>query len=128
MTDDKMTSSEPMDPVQTTVVGVGDANQKYLPSGTIATTPGENQPNIVITVVKPITALAVRFAHNYVTALVALITAGMTSEAIPASNFGHLVLECAGLAFAGAAVMVLKDLVTIFGRLEEQFPLLTGKV
>jgi len=78
--------------------------------------------------VQPFVAIAVRFAHNYVAAIVALVTAGMTSEAIPYSDFAHLLLKCAGLAVGGAAVMVLKDVVTIFGRLEGKYPLASGSV
>lgn len=122
MSDDKIVT-EVMPPVSVTVIGTGDG----LVKGAKAVTPPD-QPNIVLNVVQPLVAVAVRFGHNYVTALVALVTAGMTSNAIPYTDFTHLVVKCAGLAFGGAAVMVLKDIVTIFGRLEEKYPLASGSV
>jgi hypothetical protein len=45
-----------------------------------------------------------------------------------ANGFGHLVLTCAGLSVAGAGFGLLKELVTVFGRLEGKYPLLTGSV
>jgi hypothetical protein len=123
MTDDNKTVTEVMEPVSVTVIGTGDG----LIKGAKAVTPAD-QPNIVLNVVQPFVAIGVRFAHNYVGAVVALVTAGMTSEAIPYTDFRHLLLKCAGLAFGGAAVMVLKDVVTIFGRLEGKYPLASGSV
>lgn len=123
----KSTEPTPIEPVHMTVVGVGDASPKFLPSGTVATTPGTNQPNIVINVVSPIVAILVRFIHNYITALLALLTAGAVGT-VTASDFGHLVLKCSGLALAAPAIMAFKDIATIFGNLEERFPLLAGKV
>jgi hypothetical protein len=46
----------------------------------------------------------------------------------PAPDFAHLVLKCMSLAVAGAVVLSLKDLVTIFGKLEGKYPLLSGSV
>lgn len=124
---DKTTSPTSIEPVRTTVVGVGETSPKFLPSGTIATTPGANQPNVVINVVSPIVAILVRFVHNYITALLTLVSAGVAG-AITATDFSHLVMKCAGLALAGPSLMLLKDVATIFGKLEERFPLLTGNV
>ncbi len=122
-TDEKVVT-EVLQPVSVTVVGTGDG----LVKGAKAVTPPD-QPNIVVNVVQPIVAIGVRFLHNYLTAVVTLITAGMLDKnVLPASDFGHMVLLSAGLAFGGAALMVLKDFVTIFAKLESKFPLASGSV
>jgi len=118
-----VTVTEVMPPVAVTVIGTGDG----LVGGTKATTPPD-QPNLVVNVVQPVVALLVRFVNVYIGNLVGLLAAGMTSNAIPASDFGHLVLKCASLAVASAVVLSLKDIVTVFGKLEQKFPLLTGSV
>jgi len=118
-----VTTTEVMSPVPVTVIGTGDG----LVKGTKATTPPD-QPNIIVNVVQPIVALFVRFANVYIGNLVGLLAAGMTSNAIPATDFWHLVLKCASLAIAGAVVLSLKDIVTVTAKLEQKFPLLTGSV
>lgn len=60
--------------------------------------------------------------------LVGLLSAGMTTNLIPSSDFIHLVFKCATLSLAGAALGLLKDIVTIFGKLEQKYPLGTGSV
>lgn len=97
-------------------------------TGTIATTPGAQQPNLVVTVITPLAAILIRFANSYLTMLVGLVTAGMASDIIPATDFVHLVGACAKLSLAGAGLGLLKDCVTIFGRLEQRFPLSSGSV
>ncbi len=116
----------PVEPVKVAIVGTGDGG---LPaSGTIATTPGSHNPNLIVEVISPIVALIVRFLNVYIGSLVGLLAAGMTSNAIPASDFWHLFLKCASLAVAGAVVLSLKDIVTIFAGLEKKFPLGSGSV
>ncbi len=124
--DSKTTESRPVEPMTVAVIGTGDGSK--LPTGAIATTPGEHEPNLIVQVISPLVAIVVRSINTYITILVGLIAAGMTSNVIPASDFLHLVLKCAGLAVAGAAFGFLKDLVTVFGRLEQKYPLLTGSV
>lgn len=128
MTDDqKMTESRPVEPVVATVIGTGDSSR--LPNGTIAETPGRAQPNVVVKVIPPLAAIAVRFANAYLTTLVGLITAGLVGkDAIPSTDFAHLVLTCAGLSLAGPIVDMLKNLITVLGRLEGRYPLWTGSV
>jgi len=121
--DKSVTVTEMMPAVPVTVIGTGDG----LVAGTKATTPAD-QPNLVVNVVQPIVALFVRFLNVYIGNLVGLLAAGMTSNAIPAADFGHLVLKCASLAIAGAVVLSLKDIVTVTAKLEQKFPLLTGSV
>lgn len=124
MTADDKLVTEVLPPVSVTVVGTGDG----LVKGARAVTPPD-QPNIVVNVVRPIVAIGVRFLHNYLTAVVTLVTAGtLDKNVLPAADFAHLVMLSAGLAFGGAALMVLKDLVTIFANLESKFPLASGTV
>lgn len=122
MTDDKIVT-EVLPPVSVTVIGTGDG----LVKGAKAVTPPD-QPNIIVNVVQPFVALAVRFAHTYVGMVVGLLGVSMTSDVIPAADFLSLLGKCAGLAVGGAVVLSLKDIVTIFGRLEDKYPLMTGGV
>lgn len=119
-----------LQPVSVTVIGQGAVTGGSTPmeTGLVATTPAPNQPNLLVTVISPIAAVGIRFINTYLTVLTGLVAAGMTSDIIPYTDFLGLVTKCAGLSIAGAGVGVLKDLVTIFGRLEHKFPLLTGNV
>ena len=119
----------PVKPVEVTVIGTGDGGVP-LSTGTVALTP-DHQPNLVVNVVAPLAAILVRFANLYLTTLVGLVAAGMTpagSNLLRTSDFYHLVLTCASLALPGAALGFFKDLVTVFGKLEQKYPLLTGSV
>jgi len=127
MADDK-TVVEPIPPVPVTIIGTGTGNGgSPLTTGTVGTTP-DHQPNLVVNVVTPLMAIAIRFLHNYVLLMVTLVGAGMTTDKIPARDFAHLLMWSAELSVAGAAFGLLKDLVTVLGRLENKFPLLTGSV
>lgn len=127
MEEQKMTESRPVEHVVTTVIGTGDGSR--LANGTIAETPGSNTPNLVVKVIPPLVAILVRFANAYVTTLVGLITAGIVGkDVIPAADFGALFVLCAKLSLAGPCVDALKNLVTVLGRLEGKYPLLTGSV
>lgn len=86
------------------------------------------EPNVILTVVRPLFAILIRFINSYLTMLVGLVGAGMVSNIIPASDFIHLVTKCGILSLAGAGFSFLKDLVTIFGNLEKKYPLLTGSI
>lgn len=110
-------------PVTLTVIGTGDG----LVNCTTARTPPD-QPNIIIQVVAPVVAIAIRFVNVYLGMIVGLLATAMTSNAIPAPDFGHLILKCAGLAIGGAVVLSLKDLVTVFTGWEKKFPLASGSV
>ncbi|HEX2594706.1 MAG TPA: hypothetical protein VHL34_24600 [Rhizomicrobium sp.] len=131
MTDSqKMTSAEPMEPVKVAIIGTGDGGTPLV-SGTTATTPSASQPNLVVTIVTPVMAIIVRFINLYLVTLVGLIGAAMTplgNEVLPAHDFIALVKTCADLSLGAAGFGFLKDLVTIFGKLEGKFPLLTGSV
>lgn len=122
MADDKTT---PIPPVTVAIIRGGTGAP--LTTGTVASTP-DHQPNIVFTVISPLAAVLIRFAYDYLTMLVALVGAGMTTNVIPAADFAHLVLQCAKLSLAGAGLGALKNLVTIFGNLERKFPIASGSV
>jgi len=129
--DPKMTESTPVEPVHVTMVGVGSSDTKFLPSGTVATTPGSTQPDVVLNVVQPVVAIAVRFCNLFGTTLVGLLVAAMTpagGHLLYTGDFLHMLLTCANLSLPVAALGFFKDLVTLFGRLENKYPLLTGKV
>lgn len=121
---------EAIPPVMVTVIGGTGDGGAPLTNGTVATTP-DHQPNVITNVIQPAVAIAVRFGNVFGTTLVGLVVAGMTpsgGKLLYTSDFYHLVLTCASLALPAAALGLLKDLVTIFGRLEGKYPLLTGSV
>lgn len=126
MPEDKSTESRVVEPVNVAIIGTGDANR--LPSGTIAETVGEHQPNMVVQVVTPLVALVIRFINVFLPVFSGILTGAMASDVIPAHDFLNLVAKCAGLALAGTTLAFIKDLITIFGRLEQKYPLLTGSV
>lgn len=126
----KTTEERPLQPVSVTVIGHGQVTGGPTPmeTGTVARTPAQNQPNLLVTVISPLAAIGIRFFNTYLTVLAGLVAAGLTSDIIPHTDFIALVLRCAGLSVAGAGVGLLKDLVTVFGRLEQKYPLLSGNV
>lgn len=113
-------------PVVVTVVG-----NDGLVKGTQAVTPPD-QPNIVLNVVPKAVAIVVRTAHLYGVTFAGMLGAGtMTPEGqrlLYTADFAHLVLTCASLSMPIAIVGLVKDLVTVLGKLEEKYPLLTGGV
>ena len=127
---EKTTESMPLAQVSVAVIGTGPVSGGSVPlaTGSVATTPSPHQPDIRLVVITPMVAIFVRFANTYFTTLVGLVGAGLMSDAIPAADFLHLVLRCAQLSVAGAGFGLLKDLVTVFGRLENKYPLMTGSV
>lgn len=116
-------------PVTVTVIGTGDGAVP-IPSGTVLQTP-DHQPNVIYESIQPIVAIAVRFANLFLTTFVGLVVAAMTpvgGKLLYTSDFFHLVVVCASLALPGAAIGFFKDLVTIFGKLEQKYPLATGSI
>lgn len=126
MPEDKSTESRPVEPVQVAIIGTGDKSR--LPTGTEAETPGAHQPNIVVNVVGPVFAIAVRFINTFLTVLLGILTGAMATDVIQADDFLHLVYKCAGLSVAGAGIGLIKDSITVFSRLESKYPLSTGNV
>ena len=123
---DEKTVTEVMPPVSVTVIGTGDG----LVKGAKATTPPD-QPNIVVNVVKPVVAISVRFGYLFLTTLVGLLVAGMTpagGKLLYTTDFAHMLATCANLSLPVAGLGFLKDVITILGKLEGKYPLLTGGV
>jgi len=92
-----------------------------------------------VQVIGPIMAIAIRFGHLYFLTLSGIIGGAITANALAGSasqqqmlihyaDFGDLVWKSAQLSVAVPGVGLIKDLVTIFGKLEQRFPFLTGNV
>lgn len=116
------------DPITTIVIkGTGPGGVTPVADGVVAVTPNHHA-DIVVQAISPIAALAIRFANAYLTTLVGLVTAGLSTTVIPYHDFADLVWKCAGMSLAGPTISLMKDLLTIFGRLENKYPLATGNV
>ena len=127
MAEEKIVST-PIAPIVVAVVGTTEGGVATpLTTGTVAVTV-DHMPNIVVRVVTPLAALVIRFLNVYIGTVIGLLSAGMTSNVLPAADFQHLLLKCMGLAIAGSVVLMLKDIVTIFGRLEQKYPLASGSI
>jgi hypothetical protein len=124
-----------MEPVQVSIVGSGTGHGGSLmpPSGTIAETP-RGQPDLVVNIVRPSVAVAVRFIHVFLTTFVGVIgaagigAANIGPELLAAGNFGEVMKTAALVAASSAGVGALKDIITVFGRLENKYPLVTGSI
>lgn len=129
MTDEKVSPPASLEPVKVTVIGTGDGTS--LETGTVALTP-KGQSNLIAIVVKPAVALAVRFVHAYGAALVGLLVgiplADKATGMVPFSDFWDLLVKSSTLALSGPTIELLKNIVTIFARLENKYPLWTGSV
>lgn len=115
--------------VTVSVIGTGDGGVHPPPSGTMAVTP-VGQPNLLINVVSPIIAILVRFAHVWLVSFVGLITAagiGIEGAAVPVA-LNTAIKGAALTSTLIAGVETLKNLITIFGRLEGKWPLATGSI
>lgn len=127
MTDEK-TSLQPIAPLSITMIGVRtEGTGAPIVDGQVVVTP-ESQPNLVVRVVTPMVAIVIRFANAYLTALLGLVTVGVTTDAIAAPDFLHLVVKYAGLSLAGPCVALAKDLITVLSGLERRWPLASGSV
>jgi hypothetical protein len=135
MTDELKTETLPIEPMKIAVVsgtGTGDGGNP-ITSGTVATTP-EHHPNLIITVVGPVMALVVRFINTFLTGWVGLLSGAPIIDKVAGmqifefNDLGDLVTKSAIAALAPAVIGLGKDLITIFGKLEGKYPLLTGNV
>lgn len=125
----KTTAPRPIAPIQVAVIGTGDGSK--LPPMIVADTPDPNQPNVAVTMIKPVLAILIRFANLFLVQFSGLVVAGLTpagGKLLYTSDFLHLLLVCASLSLPGAGTGLIKDLVTIFGQLEGKHPLLTGSI
>jgi len=119
MDDYKTVTTEVKSDAKTMIGGTGDGTIKQQ----LMETP-QGQPDVVVSLVPTALAVLVRAVETFLTILVSLIGAGMTTSVIPATDFMDLVGKCASLSVAGAGFGMLKDLVVIAGRLRKRFPLL----
>lgn len=92
-------------------------------TGTVAKTPS-GQPNLLVNVVPPVVALVVRFANMFLTAFLGALGAG----AIGAAPSDWTWKVAAGVALGAAVLDLVKNLITIFGKLENKYPLATGSI
>jgi hypothetical protein len=86
------------------------------------------QPNVAVEIVAPMVAIVIRSVNVYLTLFLGLVTAGMTTDVLPITDFWSLVVLSAKLSVAGTVVNFVKDLITVFSNLEKRYPLLTGNV
>lgn len=130
------TSMVPRIPI--TLIGPGTPEEgerrgiSAIPNGAtvIAQTP-DHHPDLAVTFIAPTMAIMVRFGNTFLVQFVGLLVAAMTpagGHLLYTHDFLHAVIVCANLALPGAGLGLAKDLVTIFGRLEGKYPLLTGSV
>ena len=129
MDDGKTTASRQVEPVTATIIGTGDASR--LMSGTEAVTPDPHQPNVIVSVIQPAFAIFVRAINLFLVSLSGFVTGGLTpagNKMLGAPDFYHLVLIGAGFAVAPVGIGLIKDLITVFGRLEQKYPLATGSI
>lgn len=118
--------------VTISIVGTGSAEGGGVaptPSGTIATVAG-TQPNLLINVITPAMAVLVRAVNVFLTTFVGLLTAAGVggSKIFAATDLQGIFVACAIAATAAAGVATLKNLITVFGRLEGKYPLATGSI
>jgi hypothetical protein len=128
--DGKTTEPRPVEPIKVAMIsGTGDGSR--LPSGTVATTEGEHQPNLVVRVVTPTVGIFVRAVHLMGKTVLGLLGGAMTpkgQDLLWTGDFWQLLTTCVVLSITVVAVGILTNVVTVFGDLENRFPLLTGKV
>lgn len=120
-----------MDTVKSVVVGgtgdglqAGSSYQTVTPAG---------QPNIISIVVGPLAAMAVRFGHLFFVAASGVVTTGLGQQAtdyviVPFTDFSDLLMKAAVAGAITAVVGALKDMATLFLKLEQKYPFLTGSV
>lgn len=125
-----------MDDVKVVAVSTGGGNALQPGTQVEVVTPAA-QPNIAVQVIGPVAAVAARFGHLYLVTLLGIVTAGLatgttdpnnTTALLHYTDFADLVWKSAAFSVATPAIGLLKDLVTIFGKLEQKFPFLTGQV
>jgi hypothetical protein len=123
------TTGAPVVTVAMIGTGTGDGGLTPITDGTKAITP-DHQPNVIFTVIGPALAIAVRFVNRFLLSLGGSIGISDTPLANWApANLQHLDFHAlAILALSAATVGLLKDLITVFGRLEQKYPLATGSV
>ncbi len=110
--------------VNIAVIGTGTSSN--LQPGMAVT--GHGQANLAYQVVRPMVAIAIRFAKTYLMSLVALIGLGATTDVLPWHDFATLVTGSYKIALGVALLGLGKDLITVLTDLEKRFPLLFGNI
>ncbi len=110
---------EPQAPNVVTMIGTGDGG--ITPQ--LVKTPA-GQPDLRIQIISPVVGITSRFVVTFLGSVVGLIGAGSASTIIPAHDFMDLFWKCCQLSLGAAIVGLCKDLVTIFTKLSNKFPLL----
>ncbi len=119
-TDAKVTLSRPVEPVTVVVTGTGDGSK--LPTGTVATTAGVHQPNVVIKVITPIAMMLVRASKAFMISWLAIMPAAGATGIIPSHDFWDLAMKAAGLSVGVAVVAAGNALLEILTKLDQRFP------
>lgn len=121
------TKVEAIQPVPVTIIGT--MADDMPTTGTIATTPRSDQPNLIVRVVTPIAAILVRFGYTFCVSLAgSLMAGGLTAKVMPHTDFIGLIEPSVFLAACIAGVGLIKDSATVFSGLEKKFPLSSGSV
>lgn len=124
----------PVAPTPVTLIGT---KKDMIPTvGTIATTPGPGQPNVVVeNIITPFVAIVVRFAFMFAKSVAGFLTLSMVPPggnpvliAMHGMDFYHLLLTGIGLSIAPTVYDLLQSLVGVLGKLEQKYPLLTGSI
>lgn len=125
-----------MDEVKVVAVSTG-GGQSLQPGTKIEAVTPAAQPNIAVQVIGPLAAVVVRFGHLYLVTLLGIITGGLAVGSTDPNNttallhyidFADLLWKSAAFSLTTPVIGLLKDLITIFGKLEARFPFLTGQV
>jgi hypothetical protein len=127
----------PVAPINIAIVGTGTTEGGGVaptPNGTIVETPA-GQPNLRINVIRPEIAFLVRFVTLYLQTFIGILTAagfgnvtGINAKVFAAPDLATLVAGAAWASLIVAVVGLGKNLITVLGRLEGKYPLLTGSI
>lgn len=112
-------SNEPVVPTPATAIVISST----APQGQMIATP-RGQPDIIVRVVTPVAAILIRAAKAYMQTLTGLLAAGLTTTALPAKDFVHLVYLCAGLSIASGAMSLLTNTTLLLTALGDKYPTL----
>lgn len=125
-----------MDDVKVIAVSTGGGGALQPGTHVEGVTPA-SQPNIAVQVIGPVAAVVARFGHLYLVTLLGIVTAGLaagttdptnTTALLHYNDFADLLWKSSAMSLATPGIGLIKDLITIFGRLEQRFPFLTGQV
>lgn len=119
-TDGKTTVSRPVTPAVVTMIGTGDGSK--LPTGTIARTDGEHQPNVIINVVTPIAMILLRGTKAFMVSFVGVVGVGGPTGIIPAHSFWELAMKAASLSVGVGVLAGANALVEVLTKLDQKFP------